>query len=237
MLSPLAWVILAFIQFLSALLFLNNIESYMLNQSSLASIDNPPGVSDWVVAPLFADVAFMLLMVMPVITMRSFSAERREKTLCLLLSAPISLTEIVLGKYLGIIFFIITMIGMIAIMPLSLMLGTDLDLGKTLSCMLGLFLMLSAFAAAGIFISSLVQSPAVCAVASFFLLFLLWLMFWINSGGQQVVAVVSYLSMLNHFMPLLRGIVQTSDVAYFFLFAISCLVFAIKRLDIHRQNG
>ena len=71
MLSPLAWVILALIQFVTALQFLDSVEDFMLNQPRLLGLDNPPGVSDWVVAPLFADVAFMTLMVIPIISMRS----------------------------------------------------------------------------------------------------------------------------------------------------------------------
>ncbi len=237
MLSPLAWVILALVQFLTALQFLNSLEDYMLNQPRLVGMENAPGVSDWVVAPLFADVAFMLLMVIPIITMRSLSAEHRDKTISLLMTSPVSMTEIVLGKYLGTLYFLFVMVGMICIMPLSLMLGTDLDTGKLFTGALGLLLMLSAFAAAGIFISSMTNSPAVSAVASFFLLFALWLMFWINSGGQQLSEIVEYVSLLNHFVPLLRGSITTNDVAYFILFATTFLVFAIRRLDAQRLQG
>lgn len=237
MLSPLAWVILALVQFLTALQFLNSVEDYMLNQPQLIGMENAPGVSDWVIAPLFADVAFMLLMVVPIITMRSLSAERRDKTLSLLMSSPVSMTEIVLGKYLGTLYFLLLMVGMICIMPLSLMLGTDLDFGKLLTGALGLLLMLAAFSASGIFISSMTSSPAVAAVASFFLLFALWLMFWINSGGQQLAGVVEYISLLNHFVPLLRGNITTNDVAYFILFAVTFLVFAIRHLDAQRLQG
>ena len=209
----------------------------MLNQPRLVGMENPPGVSDWVIAPLFADVAFMLLMVIPVISMRSLSAERRDKTLSLLMSSPVSMTEIVLGKYAGILLFLAIMVGMISLMPLSLMLGTTLDTGKLISGSLGLFLMLSAFAAAGLFISGLTQSPAVAAVASFFLLFTLWLMFWINSGGAQIKGAIEYISLLHHFVPLLRGSINTADVAYFLIFACTFLVLAIRRLDAQRLQG
>ena len=237
MLSPLAWVILALIQFLTSLQFLSSIEEFMLNQPRLLGMDNPPGVSDWVVAPVFADVAFMLLMVIPIITMRSLSAERRDKTLSLLMSSPVSMSEVVLGKYIGILYFLLIMVGMVCIMPLSLMFGTSLDIGKLFSGALGLFFMLSAFAAAGLFISSLTDSPAVAAVASFFLLFALWLMFWINSGGDQITSIVGYISLLNHFVPLLKGSITTNDIAYFLLFAGTFLIFAIRRLDAQRLQG
>jgi len=234
MLSPLAWVILALIQFLTALQFLNTVEDFMLNQPHLVGMANPPGVSDWIVAPLFADVAFMLLMVIPVISMRSLSAERRDKTLSLLMSSPVSMTEIVLGKYTGILLFLAIMVGMVSLMPLSLMFGTTLDTGKLIPGSLGLFLMLSAFAAASLFISSLTQSPAVAAVASFFLLFALWLMFWINSGGELVKETVEYISLLHHFVPLLKGSINSADVTYFILFALTFLILTIRRLDAQR---
>jgi len=237
MLSPLAWVILALIQFLTALQFLNSVEDFMLNQPRLVGMANPPGVSDWVVAPLFADVAFMLLMVIPIISMRSISAERREKTLSLLMSSPVSMTEIVLGKYAGILLFLALMVGMISLMPLSLMFGTTLDSGKLITGSLGLFLMLSAFAAASLFISSLTESPAVAAVASFFLLFALWLMFWINSGGEQIKGIIEYISLLHHFVPLLKGSINTADVAYFLLFAFTFLILTIRRLDAQRLQA
>ena len=237
MLSPLAWVILALIQFLAALQFLNSVEEFMLNQPRLLNYENPPGVSDWVVASVFADVAFMLLMVIPIITMRSLSAERRDKTMSLLLSSPVSMTEIVLGKYVGTLYFLLIMVGVICIMPLSLMFGTSLDTGKLLAGASGLFLMLAALSAAGLFISSMTNSPAVSAVASFFLLFALWLMFWLNSGGQKLSGVIEYISLLNHFIPFLQGSISTNDAMYFILFAVTFLVFTARRLDIQRLQG
>ena len=237
MFSPLAWVILALIQILTALQFLNGVEDFMLNQPRLVGMENPPGVSDWVVAPLFADVAFMLLMVIPVISMRSLSAERRDKTLSLLMSSPVSMTEIALGKYFGMLIFLAIMVGMISLMPLSLMIGTTLDTGKLITGSLGLFLMLSAFAAAGLYISSLTQSPSVAAVATFFLLFALWLMFWINSGSGQVKGLIEYISLLHHFIPLLNGSINTADIAYFLIFTTTFLVLTIRRLDSQRLQG
>ena len=237
MLSPLAWVILALIQFLTALQFLNSVEEFMLNQPRLSALENPPGVSDWVIAPLFADVAFMLLMVVPVISMRSLSVEQRDKTLSLLMSSPVSMTEIVLGKYLVMLLFLAIMVGMICLMPLALMPGTTLDSGKLITGSIGLFLMLSAFTAAGLFISSLTRSPAVAAVASFFLLFALWLMFWINSGGEHIRQLVEHLSLLHHFVPLLKGSINTADVTYFIVFATTFIVLTIRRMDAQRLQG
>jgi ABC-2 type transport system permease protein len=125
-LSPLAWAILGVVQFIYAYLFLSQVDTFMALQSRLATLDGAPGVVDIVVAPLFANAAVLLLLITPLITMRVLSEERRNRTLSLLFSAPISMTEIIVGKYLGVLSFILILIGMLALMPLSLLVGTDL---------------------------------------------------------------------------------------------------------------
>ena len=154
-LSPLAWSILAVTLFILAYLFLTQIETYISLQPRLAALEGAPGVADIVVAPLFADAAVVLLLITPLITMRTISEERRNRTLSLLFSAPVSMTEIVIGKYLGVLFFFLILLGMLALMPLSLLAGTELDMGKFAAGMLGLTLVVAAFSAIGLYMSSL----------------------------------------------------------------------------------
>ena len=137
-LSPLAWSILAVTLFILAYLFLTQIETYLSLQPRLAAIEGAPGVADIVIAPLFADAAMVLLLITPLITMRTISEERRNRTLSLLFSAPVSMTEIVLGKYLGVLSFFLILLGLLTLMPLSLLVGTDLDVGKLAAGLLGL---------------------------------------------------------------------------------------------------
>ena len=122
-LSPLAWAILAVTQFILAWLFLAQIETWLTLQPRLAAIEGAPGVADIVVAPLLANAAIVLLLITPLITMRSLSEEYRARTISLLFSAPVSMTEIVLGKYLGILGFFLALLVMLTLMPLSLMVG------------------------------------------------------------------------------------------------------------------
>ncbi|MFI3198840.1 MAG: ABC transporter permease, partial [Methylococcaceae bacterium] len=89
-LSPLAWTVLAVLQGLLAYLFLTQVETFTLIQPKLASIDGAPGLADIVVTPLYGNAAIILLLVTPLLTMRLICEERRNKTLSLLLSAPIS---------------------------------------------------------------------------------------------------------------------------------------------------
>ena len=84
-LSPLAWSILAVLQFILAYLFLTQIETFTTFQARLANIDNAPGLTDIIVLPLFSNASIILLLVTPLLTMRLVSEERRNKTLSLLL--------------------------------------------------------------------------------------------------------------------------------------------------------
>jgi ABC-2 type transport system permease protein len=232
-LSPLAWVVLAVTQIVLAWVFFSQIEAFFNIQAQLTTMTNAPGVTDLVVAPLLEIASIMLLMVSPLLTMRLISEEHQKGTLTLLLSAPISITQITLGKYLGIVLFYILFIAMISLMPLSLTVGTDLDLGKLASGLLGLFLLLSAFAAAGLFLSSLTTNPVVAAVSTFGLLLLLWILD--KSGGSgSTDNVFTYLALTSHIMPMLRGIIDSSDIIYFVLFISTFLLLTIRQLDAQR---
>ncbi|MGD8631642.1 MAG: ABC transporter permease subunit [Gammaproteobacteria bacterium] len=233
-LSPLAWAILAVTLFILAYLFLSQIEAYLLLQPRLAALQAAPGVSDIVVAPLFGDAAVVLLLITPLVTMRTLSEERRSRTLSLLLSAPVSMTEIILGKYLGVLAFFLILIGMLAIMPLSLLAGTDLDLGKLAAGLLGLTLVVAAFAAIGLFMSALTEQPTVAAVTTFGLLLLLWILDWAGNSGLDTSNLLAYLSMLRHYEPLLKGLFNSTDVVYYLLVTTLFLGFSIRRLDATR---
>lgn len=231
-LSPLAWSILGVVQFILAYLFLGSLDTYINYQSQIAMMDNPPGATEIIVAPLFSSATIILLLVIPLITMRLVSEERRARTLPLLFSAPVSMSEIVLGKYLGILGFLAIMLGLITLMPLSLLVIGTLDFGLLASNLLGLGLMLAAFAAAGLFMSTLTAQPTVAAVTSFGLLLLLWIINWAGEGAGQ--SVLGYLSLQSHYEALLRGLFNSSDVVYYLLFILTFLVLSVRRLDADR---
>jgi ABC-2 type transport system permease protein len=203
-------------------------------QPRLAALQGAPGVSDIVVAPLLGDAAVVLLLITPLVTMRTLSEERRSRTLTLLLSAPVSMTEIILGKYLGVLAFLLILIGMLALMPLSLLAGTDLDLGKLAAGLLGLILVVAAFAAIGLFMSSLTEQPTVAAVTTFGLLLLLWILDWAGNSSLDSSNLLGYLSMLRHYEPLLKGLFTSTDVSYYLLVTTLFLGFSIRRLDATR---
>lgn len=233
-LSPLAWCVLAVIQFIVAWLFLVQVDNFLKFAPTLAGMANAPGVTDAIAAPMFSTAAVIMLLVVPIMSMRLIAEERRSGTLSLLLSAPVSMTEIVLGKYLGLLIFLLIMLGLITLMPLSLAVGTHLDYGKLFAGVLGLALLLGAFAAAGLFISTLTKQPVVAAISSFGLLLLLWIISWAGSGDAQYSSVFHYLSLVDHYSSLLSGSFNSTDVIYYVLFMLTFLVLSIRRLDAYR---
>ena len=233
-LSPLAWVILGVIQIILGYMFLAQLDNYAILQPQLLHLENTPGVTDIVVAPLFQLAAIILLMIMPLITMRSFAEEKRNKTLSLLISSPLSMTEIVLGKFLGLLLFVIILVSLLLLMPLSLYAGTDLDSGKLFLIYISMLLLLGSFAAIGLYLSSLTDNQAIAAVSTFGALLMLWIIDWVGEtiGGEQSVA--AYLSILQHHQSMLEGIFNSSDLAYYLILITSFLVLTIRQLDRER---
>jgi len=233
-LSPLAWSILAVLQFILAYLFLTQVETFNSFQARLAEIDNAPGLTDIIVTPLFANAGIILLLVTPLLTMRLICEERRNKTLSLLLSAPIATREIILGKYFGILGLLLFIVLLICFMPLSLLTGGELDFGKLFCSILALSLLVAAFAALGLYMSSIASHPTVAAIASFGLLLLLWVLDWTAGLKGQSSEILEYLSLLKHFQNLQSGLLNSTDVLYFLLFSTTFIILSIRRLEYDR---
>lgn len=235
-LSPLAWTLLAVNQALLAWIFIILVNDFQNARGRLAALEHAPGVTDLVVAPLFRVAAWALLWLTPLLTMRLLSEERRAGTLDLLLSAPVSASQIVLGKYLGVLTFLLSAVALMGLMPLTLMAGATLDGGKLLAGLLGLGLLAASCAAAGLYLSSLTAQPIVAATATFGLLLAFWL---VDLGAGQGTAseLFGYLSLPRHNDALLLGLARSEDVAYYLLFSMAFLGLTIRRLDNLRLRG
>ncbi len=236
--SPLAWTVLAIVLLILALLFLVFLENFLsLIQPRFAGQDGAPGVTDAVIAPLLLWAGVIMLAVSPLLTMRSFAEERQNASLSLLTSAPVSTTELVLGKYLGLVGFLVIMLALSALMPLSLAAGTTLDWGKLAAGLLGLGLLTGSFAAAGLYLSSLTETPFIAAVGSFGLLAFLVVLYLSGRSQGASSELFVYLSHFGHFLSFLEGLFDTADLGYYLLFIATFLVLTIRRLDNLRVQG
>ncbi len=232
--SPLAWTLLTLIQLVLAWVFLGRLDAFLEIQSQLLQIANPPGVTEIVVAPAFAMAAVVLLMVAPLLSMRLIAEERRSHTMTFLISAPVSMTDIVLGKFLGLMVFFTAVIVLVAAMTLSLLAGGALDSGLLLSNIAGLFLLCACFASLGLYISCLTAHPAIAAAGTLGALLGLWV---IDIAAVDADSVMRNFSLLKHYESFNRGMIDTFDLAYFALFILIFLLLAIRRLDGEQLRG
>jgi ABC-2 type transport system permease protein len=151
----------------------------------------------------------------------------------LLMSAPVSMSEIIIGKYLGILGFFCVILALVALMPLSLLLGATVDMGIFFTGLLGLFLILASFASLGLYMSTLTTQPAVAAISTIGVLFILWILKLVSSSADND-SLVSYVSLLHHYQSMMKGVINTGDVAYYLIFIATFLVLSIRKLDAQR---
>jgi ABC-2 type transport system permease protein len=232
-LSPLAWAIIGVVQFILAWLFAASFQDFLINQQPRLHLYSiPVGVTDFVVVPTYHAAAFIMMFTIPLITMRIISEEKRSNSLALLFSAPLSMTEIVLGKYLGVVGFLAVMTLIYSLMPLSILFAGSLDWGLFASALIGSFIMVSACAAIGVFMSSLTAQPTIAAISTFGAILLLWILYMAGGNSNtETFNVLSYLSILNHLQAFERGIFNTSDFIYYLLVISIFIVLSIRRLD------
>ncbi len=230
-LSPLAWTLLAVLQFILAWIFLLQVEGFLDIQPRLAKLATAPGITDLVATPLLNSASLIILLLIPLLSMRMFSDEYRNGTFSLLLSAPISTISIVLGKYLALIIFLSVSVVLTAAMPLSLLLGGNLDLGKLTAGVLGLGMALAAFAAIGLFFSSITSRPTLAATGSYGLLLFLWIVNLASGADGNGSQLFAWISPITHLRNMFSGLVTSMDLIYFLLLILTFLTLCVRRLS------
>lgn len=233
--SPMGWIILALLMFAFGTYYLNGVNNYFDVMSGAIRPAERVGVTQFVGQTVYGLASFLMLFAVPLLSMRLISEERRNQTLPFLFSAPLSLVEIVVGKFLGLVAFLSILILYIGVMLMTLNLWSDIDFGYILSNSLGLFLLLASFSALGLYFSSLTSQPVVAAILSFIALFVLMILDRFFAGDPT--STMAQLSFMKHFQSFAVGLIDTADILYFVLFIITFLILTIRRLDADRLRG
>ena len=241
--SPLAWMVLTAVQVISGYAFLKRLDDFLQIQPQLVQLASPPGVTELVVTPLYATTAIVLLFAVPLLGMRSIAEERRNQTMVFLTSAPVSISQIVLGKFLGLTLFVLLIVLLVTAMPLTLATSTHLDYGLIASLCAGLILIAAAFSAVSLYISCLTTYPMAAAFGAFAALLLMILMGEAAADGlrargwQLPAALAQVFSPLKNFEPLGKGLVDSYAIACSVLLIVFFIVLAVRRLDGRRLRG
>lgn len=235
--QPFAWTLAALVVALTAWQFLLSIEGFLELAPKLGGLKSAPGVTDLVAVPLLRSYSSLLVLLVPLVTMRTFAGERRAQTLPLLLASGVGNLRIVLGKYLGALGFVLALTLLVTLMPLALGFGTALDFGKLAAALLGLVLYAAALCAIGLACSAWTAQPALAAAAALAIGSLLAV---VDAGARLQgvdTAAVNYLALPTHLQPFFLGLVGSVDVVYFTLIVVVALALATRRLDALRSRA
>ena len=219
--SPIAYVVLTGFLLLGGWFFFNLLARFNFLLSIYSAMRNPEAqmrlnLNDFVISPLLHNLSVVLVILVPVITMRSFAEEKRSGTYELLMTSPLSITEIVAGKFLGALGFLMVMLGLTGIYPLILLMYGNPEMGVIAAGYLGLLLLAVAFLTVGLLTSSFTENQIIAAVSCLVLLLLLYVISWpAETAGPALGAVLKYVSLTEHFGEMVKGVIDTKDLVYF----------------------
>lgn len=239
--SPVAYVILT-IFLLIAGYFFYSIFAFFTRASMQMAMNPQMGrelnVTDSVMRPLFSNLSVILLLLMPLVTMRLFAEERRSGTIELLLTYPVRDGAVLAGKYLAALTLYGVMIAGTLAYPAMIVSFARLEWGPLLTGYLGLLLMGAMFLAVGVFASSLTENQVVAAIVTFGVLLMFWIIGWTAEfAGGPLGAVLTHLSILEHNDTFSKGVLDTKDVLYYANFTALGLFLALRSLEARRWSG
>ena len=187
---------------------------------------------------LISNLSVIWLFVAPFITMRLLAEEARTGTIELLLTNPVRDIEVVLGKFVGSLLFILALLALTLYYPALLFVFGNPDVGPIISGYLGVILQAAAFLSIGLMVSSFTQNQIVAAFVTFAILLLMWLSESVaNFVGRPFNEVVRYLSVTSHFQDFSRGVIDSSHVIYFLSIVAGALFITFLSLQTRRWRG
>jgi len=195
-------------------------------------------VSDMVIIPLFGDFSTILLLMLPLITMRLYAEEKRTGTIELLFTYPVSDMAVLIGKFCATVLVLLTLLlGTIPYLIILEFFG-GLEWGVVISGYLGMILLGGSFIALGIFTSSLTENQIVAAVLSFGALLLFWMLGWTTSiSGPSLSAILVHISIVSHFDSFTVGLVDSRDIVFYLSFIFFWLFLTLRFLNSRYWRG
>jgi len=195
-------------------------------------------VNQQLIRPLLQNVLILILFLMPMVTMRSYSEEKRSGTIELLLTSPLTDFQIILGKFLGAMALYACMLAVTLIHVGLLFVYGHPEWKPIVTAYVGLLLMGGCFISLGLFISSLTKNQIVAGMVTFAVFLLLWIITWIGSfSGPTVDKVTQYLSIVDHYDDFGKGVLDTTHFVYYISFITFGLFLTAKSVDSERWRG
>lgn len=221
-LSPIGYIFVGIFIILCAMFFLGGSIAYQ--------------VAD--ISGLFSNINVVYLFLVSILTMRLLSEEKNKKTDQLLLTAPVSVTEIVLGKYLAAmaVFGVTVLISFV--FPITLFIFGQPPLGEVIGSYVGFILLWGAFIAIGVLISALTESQMIAAVFTFGVLLIIYFMDWIagNVSNKILLSVIQWFSLLKRYNEFQNGILNVTNIVYYLSFIFVMLFLTVRTIEKRRYS-
>ncbi|MDH5477225.1 MAG: ABC transporter permease subunit [Nitrospinota bacterium] len=241
--SSIAYAIIFMFLFISGYFFFAGMNAYGLASFEMSKMAQRVGpreltIAGFVVAPLLGNMSVVLLMMAPLLTMRLFSEEKKNGSIELLFTWPVTDFQMVMGKYLASLAVVAIMLGLTLPYVGFIWLHTTPPWSHILSGYMGLFMLAASFLSLGLFFSTLTENQIVSAVLSFGALLIFWVMGWTAGGNTDWLSeLIKYFSILEHFQNPSRGVLDTRDVVYYFSFIVFFLFLSLRALEAEKIGG
>jgi ABC-2 type transport system permease protein len=237
--SPMGYILVGLFALLSGFFFYVFLNSFVEQSQRMAmGGGGSVNVNEMMIRGVFHNLAIITLFVMPMVTMRTYSEEKRSGTIELLLTSPITDVQIILGKFLGALgLFAAMLLVTVVDMAILFRLGNP-EWKPVVVGYLGLLLMGGCFLAVGLLISSLTKNQIVAGFLTFAVFLLLWIINWLaDSVGPTARTMLSFLSITAHFDDFTKGVIDKKHVIYYLSFITFGLFLTAKSVDTERWRG
>ena len=238
--SPIAYVVIGLFALVFGFFYYIGLGIFLQQSAQMMGMQGGPtqNVNEQVIRPLFLNASVILLFVLPMITMRTYSEEKRSGTIELLLTSPLTDLQIIMGKFLGAMALYTAMLAVTLIHVGVLFALGNPEWKPVATSYLGMLLMGGTFIAIGLLISSFTKNQIVAVMATFAVVLLGWVINWASTlAGPTGRAVLDYMGITNHLDDFTRGIVDTKHLVYYVSFITFGLFLTARSVDTERWRG
>jgi len=234
--SPIAYVVIGFFALMFGFFFYSLLLYF--DRQSLQAAGQAVNVNEQFLRPVFLNATVIFLFVLPLVTMRTYSEEKRSGTIELLLTAPLTDLQIILGKFVGAMGLYAAMLALTLVHVGLLFMFGNPEWRPVVTTYLGLLLMGGCFISIGLLISSLTKNQIVAGMITFGVFLMLWVINWIASFmGPTTQQVLNYLSITDHLDDFTKGIIDTKHLVYYVSFITFGLFLTARSVDTERWRG
>ena len=238
--SPIAYIVIGMWALLYGYFYASLLQFFVRQSMQMSQFggQQPVNINEQMIRLLFQNVTILVLFLMPGITMRSYSEEKRSGTIELLLTSPVTDWQIILGKFFGALALYAVMLAVTLIHIGVLFIYGNPEWKPIATTYLGLLLFGGCFISVGLLISSLTKNQIVAFTASFGVFLLLWIIDWMGSfAGPTVNSLLTYLSVIGHLEDFTKGVLDTTHLIYYLSFITFGLFLTAKSVDSERWRG